>query len=281
MSNVIWTEDQLRAIEARGSSLLVSAAAGSGKTAVLVERLLRRICEEKLDITQFLIITYTKAAASELRRKISEALYKKSAENPGNRHIKRQLTLVDNARISTVHSFCMWVLKNYGNDPALAGGFRVLDEAEGRLILEETLAELIEEKYEEAHQSFMDFAGYMSDARSDRQLYSSVLELYNKSMSHPNPVKWLDEVANSYDIPCGNSILETVWGKAAFEKAEEVLSSDIEIVNELLCDVDSSAETSELYHDYLIGLRGGLEKALCNEWDEMYDAINAFDIGKL
>ena len=149
MSEVKWTPDQQNAIDHDGSSLLISAAAGSGKTAVLVERIIRLITEKRRNITDFLIITYTKAAASELRKKISQALHKKIAELPKDQHLRRQLALAGSARISTVHSFCSWVLRNYGNSENIPSVFRVLDEAEEALILKEVLSELIDEKYDE------------------------------------------------------------------------------------------------------------------------------------
>lgn len=281
MSDVRWTPDQQNAIDIRDCSVLVSAAAGSGKTAVLVERLLCRIRKEKLDVTQFLIITYTKAAAGELRRKIGDALSTLVLENPDDRHLRRQLTLVDNARISTVHSFCMWVLKNYGTNPALAGGFRILDEAEGMMLLSDTLRELIENKYEEESEDFFALSEYMSDSRSDVRLFSAVSELYEKSRSHPYPEKWLDEVACSYDTDGVSDVCETAWGSAAFDEVKRTVENCITQIETVLCEVDRIAEISAKYHDYLTELLGSLKRLVCNTWDETAEMLSAFEVKRL
>ncbi len=281
MSQVKWTRDQLRAIESRGSSILVSAAAGSGKTAVLVERLLRRIVDERLDITQFLIITYTKAAASELRRKISDALYERAAANPGDKHIRRQLALVGSARISTVHSFCTWVLRNFGDQEELPGGFRVLDENEGRFILEDILSELVDEKYDESEKSFLALADYLSGARNDKQLFSAVLELYDKSISHPYPEKWLCEVAESYDMSGKNNILDTRWGEYSFRTAREALENIVKTIDCMIRDAERSAVGSELYAELLDTERDSLNDAVCDDWDEMRKRLSGIEFLRL
>lgn len=281
MSDVKWTRDQLRAIETRASSVLVSAAAGSGKTAVLVERLLRRITEERLDITQFLIITYTKAAASELRRKISDALAKYASEHPGDRHIRRQLAFSGSARISTVHSFCTWVLRNFSNSAELSGGFRVLDEGEGRLILEEELLELIDEKYDEGDEKFLALANYLSGARSDKQLFATVLELYDKSISHPYPEKWLARIAESYDMSGKASVRDTVWGEYAYTAARDALSHVISALSLMIADVEKDAVASELYAQLLIDERDKLREAARDDWDEMRDALLGISFARL
>ncbi len=273
MSEVKWTDEQLSAITARGSTVLVSAAAGSGKTAVLVERLLRRIVNEKLDVTSFLIITFTKAAASELRRKIGEALSSLIEKNPSDKHLRRQLALVGNARISTVHSFCSWVLKNYGNIPELTGGFRVLDDAEGKILLSDTLRELIEEKYEQGDASFLSLAAYMSDTKTDGQLFSSVLEFYSKCMSHPYPEKWLAEIGGLYDVGDISDVGETLWGKEALAEIKGIIKRDIEMAKSTLDDVDKCAETSVKYHDFLTNLISTLSGIDSDNWDELRDKI--------
>lgn len=269
MSEVKWTDEQLSAITARGSTVLVSAAAGSGKTAVLVERLLQRIVNEGLDVTSFLIITFTKAAASELRRKIGEALSSLIEKNPLDKHLRRQLALVGNARISTVHSFCSWVLKNYGNIPELTGGFRVLDDAEGKILLSDTLRELIEEKYEQGDASFLSLAAYMSDTKTDGQLFSSVLEFYSKCMSHPYPEKWLAQIGGLYDVGDISDVGETLWGKEALAEIKGIIKRAVEIAKSLLCDVDKFAETSVTFHDFLTDYIRVLSELESDNWDEL------------
>ena len=273
MSDVKWTEEQLGAITARGSTVLVSAAAGSGKTAVLVERLLRRIVNEKIDVTRFLIITFTKAAASELRRKIGDALSEMIEKNPSDKHLRRQLALVGNARISTVHSFCSWLLKNYGDIPELSGGFRVLDDAEGKILLSDTLRELIEEKYEQGEEGFLSLASYMSDTKTDGQLFSSVLEFYSKCMSHPYPEKWLAEIGGLYDVGGVSDVGDTLWGKEALAEIRGIIKRSIAMAKGALRDADKVAETSVKYHDFLVELISTLSKLDSDNWDELREKI--------
>lgn len=281
MSDVKWTRDQLRAICARDSSVLVSAAAGSGKTAVLVERLLKRITEEGRDVTEFLIITYTKAAAGELRRKIYEALSKYASLHPNDRHIRRQIALVGSARISTVHSFCTWLLRNYSDNPALAGGFRVLDENEAQLILEEELGELIDEKYDKGEERFLALSAYLSGARSDKALFGAVRELYGKSMSHPYPEKWLSEVSAAYDVSHAESIVSTVWGRYAFAAAKQSLCGCVEILDRMIADVEKSAEAATVYAGVLCDERDMLCRADRDTWDGLLDAVSEIEFPRM
>ncbi|MBQ8003621.1 MAG: helicase-exonuclease AddAB subunit AddA, partial [Oscillospiraceae bacterium] len=281
MSDVKWTRDQLRAITARDSSLLVSAAAGSGKTAVLVERLLRRITDEGRDITEFLIITYTKAAASELRRKIYDSLSKYSALHPGIKHIRRQTALVGSARISTVHSFCTWVLRNFSDSSELSGGFRVLDENEARLILEGELSELIEEKYDSGEKNYLARAAYLSGARSDKALFSSVLELYDKSVSHPYPEKWLRDVSDAYDMSNLKSIRETAWGEYAFTAAKDALAGCIQILSCMLDDVEKSTEAGNVYAEFIADEIDMLRRADADDWDGLRNGLLGISFPRL
>ena len=281
MSEVKWTPDQKNAINHDGSSLLISAAAGSGKTAVLVERIIRIITEKRRDITDFLIITYTKAAASELRKKISQALHKKIAEVPGDRHLRRQLALAGSARISTVHSFCSWVLRNYGNSKDTPSVFRVLDEAEEALILKETLSELIEEKYDERDEDFLALATYMNDGRSDRLLFSSILELYKKSRSHPYPEKWLDSAYAAYSYESFKDIAETTWGREMLEEVKSIIAAGEKSIAALLSDADKRADTSEVYHDSLTEALTSVRHLHSDSWDELFEKVSSFELGRL
>ena len=281
MNDVIWTPDQQNAIDHSGSSLLISAAAGSGKTAVLVERIIRLITEERRDITEFLIITYTKAAAGELRKKISRALRKKIKEVPESLHLRRQLALLGNARISTVHSFCSWVLRNYGNSEDIPSVFRVLDEAEEALILKEILTELIDEKYDEKDPDFLSLATYMNDGRSDRLLFSSLLELFKKSRSHPYPTKWLDSAKDAYNTENIRDITETVWGRDMVLEAKSIIKACEMSVSALLSDVDKSAEASGVYHDALYDALSVIRRVYSDSWDELFANVSSFELGRL
>ena len=146
-----YTEDQLKVINLRDRNILVSAAAGSGKTTVLVERIIKRVCDEAnpVDIDRLLVLTFTNAAAGEMRERIRIAIDEKLKENPLNEHMQRQATLIHNALITTIHSFCLFLLRNNFNDIGLDPGFRVADEGELKLLKEKVMNDLLEELKDE------------------------------------------------------------------------------------------------------------------------------------
>lgn len=153
---VAWTEDQQKVIDLRNRNILVSAAAGSGKTAVLVERIVTMVTDKKhpVDIDELLIVTFTKAAAGEMRERIAKALDNKAAENPLDVHLERQLTLVHNAQITTIDSFCQYVIRNHFHAIGLDPGFRVADEGELKLLKRDVAEQLIEDCYEKRKRHF-------------------------------------------------------------------------------------------------------------------------------
>ena len=212
---VNWTDEQLRAITHRGGALLVSAAAGSGKTAVLVERVIRRILDDAdpCNIDEFLIVTFTKAAAAEMKAKIADALTQKLLESPADRRLRRQLTLLDRAQITTVHSFCAYLLRENFQAAGLTPDFRVADEDEVAILRENILDELIEARYEDAsaeNEGFFMLVESLSAMRDDARLRAVLLETYEKLQSHPYPKKWLDGVLAR---PAGGDPLESVYGR--------------------------------------------------------------------
>ena len=166
------TDQQQAAVDNRGGELLVSAAAGSGKTRVLVERLLDRVEQEGLDVDQFLIITFTKAAAAELRGKILQGIHQRLAEHPGDRHLRRQLELVYKAQISTIHALCTALLREFGHLLDLDPDFRVAEEGEADLLRRETLDQVMEGLYETITpgDGFSQLVDTMSAGRDDRKL---------------------------------------------------------------------------------------------------------------
>jgi len=200
MAALTLTAQQQAVVENRGGSLLVSAAAGSGKTKVLVERMFRRVLEEHCYVDDFLIITYTRAAAAELRGKIAQELSKRLAENPGNSHLKRQLMRVYQADIKTVDAFCTTLLRENthlldqeGESHALTPDFRVLDDGEARLLRQRVLDRVLEDFYAELDDGRRQLAGTLGAGRDDRNLAALVLELYDKLQSHAEPEGWLAE----------------------------------------------------------------------------------------
>ena len=158
---VVFSEEQKKVIETRDRNILVAAAAGSGKTTVLVERIIQKICdkEKPVDIDRLLIVTFTNAAASSMRQKISDALEKQLVLEPNDKHLQRQAMLVHNAQITTIDSFCLYILQNNFNDIGLEPGFRVADEGEMRLLKEEVMEKLLEDRLsEEENDNFLRLA---------------------------------------------------------------------------------------------------------------------------
>ena len=196
------TEQQQAVVDDRGGALLVSAAAGSGKTRVLVERLLDRVEREGLDVDRFLVITYTKAAAAELRSRIVEELGERLARSPEDGHLRRQATLVYKAQISTVHAFCAQLLREQGHLLDLDPDFRLLDESEAGLIMLDVLNEVLERRYEdiEAGGDFARLVDTMSAGRDDSRLIQIVLDIRGRVQSHPRPEEWLAEQERAFAL---------------------------------------------------------------------------------
>jgi len=198
MAKLTLTEQQRSVVENRGGSLLVSAAAGSGKTKVLVERLFRYVMQEHCNIDDFLIITYTKAAAAELRNKIASELSKLLADRPGDQHLKRQLLRVYQADIKTVDAFCTALLRENthllpqeGDRHALTPDFRVLDEGEAKLVRQRVLDRVLDAFYTDLDENGEQLADTLGAGRDDRALEALVLELYEKLQSHAYPQHWI------------------------------------------------------------------------------------------
>lgn len=199
---VKWTEEQQKVIQLRNRNILVSAAAGSGKTAVLVERIISRITDEKhpVDVDHLLIVTYTDAAACEMKERIGAAIEKKLEERPGDIHLEQQATLVHSAPITTTHSFCLSVIRDHFHVIGIDPGFRIAEEGELRLLKQDVLEELLEQSYTEGTEEFLEFVEKYGTGRNDRKIEGIILEMYEYSRSYPQPDRWLEECAEKYDI---------------------------------------------------------------------------------
>ena len=203
---VNWTKEQEQAIYTAGSDILVAAAAGSGKTAVLVERIIQKLVDKEspVDIDTLLVVTFTNAAAQEMRSRVGLALEKALAQDPASTHLKKQLSLLQRASISTLHSFCLDVVKQHAYLLDIDPAFRIANNMEIDLIKQDVIADLFEEWYgkegEEQTQFFAVVDRFSSD-RSDVEVENLVLDLYTFAMQNPWPVKWLDQLADVYDVP--------------------------------------------------------------------------------
>ena len=236
-----WTKQQQKVIDQRNADILVSAAAGSGKTAVLVERIIQKITDEKepIDVDRLLVVTFTKAAAGEMKERIMAALDEKVREFPGNQHYVKQLSLIHKAQITTIHSFCMNLIRDYfyvlGIDPNTVPG----DEGRLSAIRQEVLDDLLEESYEKKEEGFIDLIEAYSPGKNDDMISEYILRLYENARSHKEPEKWLDEAKENISVetiedfrnaPFVKMILRDA--KISIDGAAELLKNALELARE-------------------------------------------------
>ena len=263
------TEEQQAAVDNRGGGLLVSAAAGSGKTRVLVERLLARV-EEGADVDRFLVITYTKAAAAELRGRIVEEISDRLALRPADGHLRRQATLVYKAGISTIHAFCAQLLRECGHLLDLDPDFRLCDEGEAGILMLRSLNDVLDKRYEAMDSDFAQLVDTMSAGRDDARLVQIVLDIRGRVQAHPNPAAWLAQqertfalegISDPVQTPWGELLLTDAAGQASYwrrrmEEARDLCERD---ANLLANYGDSVAQTAQALQQF--------EEAAAQGWD--------------
>ncbi len=269
--NRTWSKAQLQAIEERGKNLLVAAAAGSGKTSVLVERIVRRILKGETDVDKLLVVTFTKAAAAEMRERIEAALAQEIAKKTASLQLERQLALLSNASISTLHAFCQNIIRENFAAIDIDPEFRLAGEQEIRLLKQEVLEEIFEKKYDEAAKDFLSFVAAYGTDRGDDALYDILLRLYNFSCSQPFPMLWLDSLAARFDIESKTRLLETPWAKTVLKEISCVLSNCLESVERLI--EKSAALGYEACHDVLEADEQLLKRLLTSLASKDWDAL--------
>ena len=284
--NSTWTDDQWRAIATSGKDILVAAAAGSGKTAVLVERIIKKITSvnNPVDVDRLLVVTFTNAAAAEMRKRIGEALEKEIAKHPSSLHLRRQLTLLNRASISTLHSFCLNVLRKYYYHIYLDPGFRIADETEAELLMEEVMEELFEEQYSlENNERFYDLVDRYSDDRSDIELQLLIRKLYDFSRSYPWPTEWLEQIMQAYDIDNISEIDEQSWMKDLREDIKIQLQGCRELLSRAL-EITKQPGGPAPYADNVIANQQLIEDLLHaseQSWQNIYEIMQTASFGKL
>ncbi len=273
-----WTEQQNKVIGTRNCDLLVSAAAGSGKTAVLVERIVRMVTdpEQAVDIDRLLVVTFTRAAAGEMKERIRSALEKALKEDPGNRRLQRQEALASHAKITTIDSFCMDVVRNHFHEIDLDPAFRVADEGEIRLLRQDILDEVMEQAYQEADPDVIRFTRIFASGKTDAGITEMIERFYEFSMAHPYPASWRGNCLKDGIFADEEELWASSWMKELLEDAGMitadmrkrvetalricaepdgpevyigVLTDDLRLLDEL-----SACRT---YKDYAAALRGG------------------------
>ena len=289
MSEKNWTPDQRDAIEARGGTLLVSAAAGSGKTAVLVERVIRRITgDDPCDVDRLLVVTFTNAAAAEMKERISSRLGDLIAANPADRSLQRQQVLLQNAHIQTIHSFCLELIRENFEKLDVPPDFRIADENEARILCQDVLAQLLEEKYaasaaQREPDDFRALAEMLGAGRDDSLLEDTVLRLYDFVRSMPDPEGTLDGMLRMYapGVPAGR----TVWGKAALRHVERTMESAAAQIEGSLRIIAGYGQLIDKYQAAFSGdlnqARECAQAARTGDWDRVRAMAAGFDFAPL
>ncbi len=286
-----WTKEQLNAITKKGCNLLVAAAAGAGKTAVLVERIIKKITDSKdpVDIDRLLVVTFTNAAATEMKSRIAEAISASLEKYPGSRVLQRQLTLLNKSSITTIHSFCLDVIKNNFEMIDLDPDFRIADQTEGLLMKTEVLEELFNDIYDrtEEDDTFFKLLESYSGNRDDKVLQKMVLDIFEFIQSHPWPDEWIEKHAGQFNLCKGSDFADTVWGKVLIENIivelnglKSIMEGAIELIN--------GTEGLESYIPVFMEDKKNIEMVLnsCKEdiadkWDIVYNIFSGFEFSRL
>ena len=272
-SEVKWTEEQKQAIYEKESNILVAAAAGSGKTAVLVERIINKIINGNIDIDKLLVVTFTNAAASEMRERVLNAIYKKIDENPEDERLQRQVTLLNKASICTIDSFCLDVVRNNFFEIDISQNFRIGDTTEIEILKQDVLEDLFEEKYEKEDKDFEKLINTYTSYKDDTPLKELILKIYTYIQSNPFPEKWLHEKIEMFNLSekLDQDFAKTIWGELLLKQVDEILQEGI---IKLESEKNNLAKYLELQKYFLI-INDDIEqlemlKANLDSWDKAY-----------
>ncbi len=280
---VRFTPDQQRVIDTRDRNILVSAAAGSGKTAVLVERIIQKICdtEHSVDIDRLLIVTFTSAAAAQMRERISKAVMKKLEEQPENEHLQKQSALIHNAQITTIDSFCLFVIRNNFNEIGLDPGFRVADEGEIKLLESDILAALLEDSFAKGEERFLRFVECYSTGKGEQKIEEAILRLYHFAMSYPFPEEWLMERKQDYVLHSLEDLTKKQWFQGAMNYLHTVLGECLNRLQQGLSIAEGMHGPIQ-YRENLIADIELIEKMQqANGYEELFDLFTYQSFGRL
>ena len=279
--NMTWTTEQKQVIDLRDRSLLVSAAAGSGKTAVLVQRIIERICDEShpVDIDRLLVVTFTNAAAGEMRERVQAAIAKRVEENPDNAHLRRQEVLAGHAHITTIDSFCLSVLREHFQEIELDPGFRIADEGELKLLQADVLEALLEEEYEQASESFIHFMEAYAPGKDDERAVQLILQLYGFAVANPRPEDWLNHCIESYGAESMETLEKQPWMCTMTEQLRTILSETAALYKRMIA-VCKDEGGMESYESVLLSEQQMIEYASeASKYDELRERVNLIRFG--
>lgn len=284
---VQWTKEQEAAIHTSGKDVLVAAAAGSGKTAVLVERIIQKLLnkENPVDIDSLLVVTFTNAAAQEMRNRVGEALEEAVAADPSSIHLKKQLSLLQRASISTLHSFCLDVVKQHAYLLDLDPSFRIANEMEGDLLKQEVMEDLFEKWYgaeDIEEEGFFAVVDRFSNDRSDAAVEALILSLYHFAIQNPWPDAWLDKLAAAYEIEEDWQESELAWLdtiKREVQSQFAAIRDEMQLAMNLANEPDGPFHYIEAIEQDLAGLHAALE--LLDHWDGLQEFMSSSTFARL
>ncbi len=283
---VNWTKEQKQVIDSRNSSLLVSAAAGSGKTAVLVERIISMISEgdHPLNIDQLLVMTFTNAAAAEMRERIGAAVEKRLREYPMDEHLWLQAALIPQAQIMTIDSFCLNLIRNHYNSLDIDPAFRIGDEGELTLLKGDVMEELLEECYQEENEDFIRFAEQFGAGKSDKAMEDVIVQAWQFSQSHPWPAEWIGECRQQLKKEAEGNLDDSPWMRFLLKDIAlqmEELSEQIKEALEICREEGGPGVYEPMLENDLAGLLEIKRAAQSGQFESLYEALQNMDFVRL
>ena len=277
-----FNKSQLLAIEHKDGPMLVLAGPGSGKTATLVERTKNLITKHGVSPSNILVITFTKAAANEMRQRIAAAIDEKLRESPSDANLINQKMLLPSAKICTIDSFCNSLVRENFQMLDISPDFKNADEGELNILKSEALELTLQEMYEEGNEDFLNLVELLFRGRDDSFLSEMIYALYNASVSYPFPEKWIEETAEKYNS--GLSVRESNYGKLIFGYAERALLYCLELIEGVEKGTEFDEELYAVFADALAADRAEIEKMLGmvkeENWNGLYEAASSYKAAK-
>ncbi|KIL45641.1 helicase-exonuclease AddAB subunit AddA [Jeotgalibacillus soli] len=283
-ADATWTDDQWKAIWAKDQDILVAAAAGSGKTAVLVERMIQKVLSQvsPINVDELLVVTFTNASAAEMKHRVGQALEKAIEQFPESKHLRRQASLLNKASISTLHSFCLEVIRTYYYLIDIDPGFRIADDAEAELLKDEVMEEMLEQEYGQAeNEPFFRLVDALTSDRSDQDLQQLIRKLHTFSRSHADPDGWLDELVQLYNVPPDTKIDDHPLAHFLLFHIQLELEGAIQLCKQALETTRVSGgpyPRAENFEDDIRQLESLKQTA---SWSDLYDQIHAVSFTRL
>ena len=280
-----WTAQQKRAIELHNKNILVSAAAGSGKTAVLVERIIRMITDpdNHVDIERLVVVTFTNAAAAQMRERIGAALESMIEENPSDRNLQRQLAMIHMAQITTIDSFCLNILRNNYMNLDIDPGFRIADQGELELIKADVMAQLLEKHYADGNEDFYALVNAYSGKKSDKAIEDLINKIYNYARSYPWPHEWLQSCIDTGSATTVDEFNESLPAQYLFNYVTKYIKGSREKFRRLL-DICKDVAGPDMYTDNILSDLEGMDMLLNTEsisqWMETAARIQFTDLSR-